>query len=344
MKLYNSPQLFANEIFYEKLFELAKRNIEWTLYARTERVDNRFYITDFIVPYQINTGANTEVPNSILLDGQTEPTDAIFEWRTRDKDMKQPSTWRDPKEWNLLIHSHHTMGAFWSGTDEKEMQDMAEERNTPYLSLVVSTKDKGEYKLRIVYPEVGLKFDEPEFIRTPLPSLAEYLAKTPEEQESLRQRITIAQSIVDGIDIDKYEQKPKYQTAQIGFNYNKYYDDGYDKDLDDYGPLESYGKQKKSYLDKCMSTTVIRKEADSRYDHFKEQLDLWGEGYFNFSLDDSELYSKAIDLKEVEYDAVRNYKDNFGFVWLEEGAERDTIEAHFYWPNEKTRPPLLNAV
>jgi len=49
------------------------------------------------------------------------------------------------------IHSHHSMGAFFSGTDEQQLEDGANENI--YASLVVSTKIGKELAFSISYPD-----------------------------------------------------------------------------------------------------------------------------------------------------------------------------------------------
>ena len=56
------------------------------------------------------------------------------------------------KEWvQGNIHSHHTMGAFFSGTDEQQCIDGANENF--YYSLVVSTKPGKELHFGVAYPD-----------------------------------------------------------------------------------------------------------------------------------------------------------------------------------------------
>ena len=50
-----------------------------------------------------------------------------------------------------LIHSHHSMGVFYSGTDSKELEDNCPKHKPFYLSLVVN--NKGEYYAKIAWNE-----------------------------------------------------------------------------------------------------------------------------------------------------------------------------------------------
>ena len=67
--------------------------------------DGRFKLSDVEILKQENTGSNTE------LDGQA----------VTDYTMKQAMKYKNTDMKFVWWHSHHTMGAFWSGTDEKEI-------------------------------------------------------------------------------------------------------------------------------------------------------------------------------------------------------------------------------
>lgn len=96
---------------------------EFTLYGKTELVGNEIRLIDIRVPKQESTSTTTDADQESftnqLLDGG-----------------------EDPSEWNMWIHSHHTMSAFWSKTDNDQMESF----NTgapPYFShMVLSTKGR----------------------------------------------------------------------------------------------------------------------------------------------------------------------------------------------------------
>ena len=99
--------------------------------------DGFFIIGDVEIMKQENSGSNTE------LDG-----DAVAEYK-----MKYGMKHKNPNMKFVWWHSHHTMDAFWSGTDVKEIE--AWENDSFSLALVVNLKE--EYKFRVsVWKAAGL--------------------------------------------------------------------------------------------------------------------------------------------------------------------------------------------
>lgn len=80
---------------------------------------------------QENTGTNTE------LDGE-----AVSEYT-----MKYAMKYKDKNMKFVWWHSHHTMGAFWSGTDEREIDAWKNESYS--LALVINLKE--EYLFRVSF-------------------------------------------------------------------------------------------------------------------------------------------------------------------------------------------------
>lgn len=93
--------------------------------------DGRIKVGDVEILKQENTGTNTE------LDG-----DAVSEYM-----MKYGMKYNNPEMKFVWWHSHHTMGAFWSGTDIKEIE--AWENNSYSLALVINLKE--EYLFRVSF-------------------------------------------------------------------------------------------------------------------------------------------------------------------------------------------------
>ena len=91
--------------------------------------DGRFKLGDVAILEQENSGSNTE------LDGE-----AVTNYT-----MKYGMKYKNPEMKFVWWHSHHTMGAFWSGTDEKEIN--ACENESFSLALVVNLKE--EYVFRV---------------------------------------------------------------------------------------------------------------------------------------------------------------------------------------------------
>jgi len=93
--------------------------------------DGRIKISDVEILKQENTSSNTE------LEG-----DAVSAYM-----MKYGMKYNNPDMKFVWWHSHHTMGAFWSGTDIKEIE--AWENNSYSLALVINLKE--EYVFRISF-------------------------------------------------------------------------------------------------------------------------------------------------------------------------------------------------
>ena len=103
--------------------------------------DGIYTIGDVEILKQENTGTNTE------LDG-----DAVADYK-----MRYAMKHKNPGIKFLWWHSHHTMGAFWSGTDEKEIDAWKNESFS--LALVVNLKQ--EYKFRIsLWKASGLDIEQ----------------------------------------------------------------------------------------------------------------------------------------------------------------------------------------
>ena len=91
--------------------------------------DGRFELKDVEILKQENTGTNTDIEGQSVTDYKMK-----YAMKYKDKNMKY-----------VWWHSHHTMGAFWSGTDENEID--AWENESFSLALVVNLKE--EYKFRV---------------------------------------------------------------------------------------------------------------------------------------------------------------------------------------------------
>tara|TARA_Y100000401_G_scaffold6551_1_gene4483 strand:- start:1406 stop:2329 length:924 start_codon:yes stop_codon:yes gene_type:complete len=93
--------------------------------------DGRFKVGDVEILKQENTGTNTE------LDG-----DAVSAYM-----MKHGMKYNNTDMKFVWWHSHHTMGAFWSGTDENEIK--AWKNSSFSLALVINLKE--EYLFRVSF-------------------------------------------------------------------------------------------------------------------------------------------------------------------------------------------------
>tara|TARA_R110000824_G_scaffold100674_2_gene239301 strand:+ start:1144 stop:2067 length:924 start_codon:yes stop_codon:yes gene_type:complete len=103
--------------------------------------DGRYKLSDVEILKQENSGTNTE------LDG-----DCVTEYT-----MRHGMRYNNPNMKFVWWHSHHTMGAFWSGTDIKEIN--AWENSSFSLALVINLKE--EYKFRVsIWNAAGLPIEK----------------------------------------------------------------------------------------------------------------------------------------------------------------------------------------
>ena len=111
-----------------------KNEISGLLTAIPEE-DGRFKLGDVEILKQENSGSNTELDGDAVADYKMR-----YAMKYNNKDMK--FVW-----W----HSHHTMGAFWSGTDIKEIE--AWENSSFSLALVINLRE--EYVFRVSVWKAG---------------------------------------------------------------------------------------------------------------------------------------------------------------------------------------------
>ena len=103
--------------------------------------DGRYKLSDVEILKQENSGSNT------TLDG-----DAVAAYK-----MKYAMKHKNKAMKYVWWHSHHTMAAFWSGTDEKEID--AWENESFSLALVINLRE--EYKFRVsVWKASGLPIEK----------------------------------------------------------------------------------------------------------------------------------------------------------------------------------------
>ena len=117
-------------------YEEDKNEISGLMTAVPQK-DGRYKISDVEILKQENSGTNT------TLDGDSVAAYKMkYAMKHKNKGMKY-----------VWWHSHHTMGAFWSGTDENEIN--AWENESFSLALVINLKE--EYKFRVsIWKAVGL--------------------------------------------------------------------------------------------------------------------------------------------------------------------------------------------
>lgn len=130
IKLDEQPHLTISEWCHKHIKELHKE------YPREERlalckIEKRwpwdFYLVDMIHPEQsTSTGAVTA-------------TDDGMEWAVKELQER----WEDMWLWNCVLHSHHGMSCFWSGTDDNARKSLNDGRFMAF-AVVTAYSKKGD--------------------------------------------------------------------------------------------------------------------------------------------------------------------------------------------------------
>lgn len=113
----------------------AQPDLEVGGFARVEQLDTGLLITDIIIPPQIVGRASVAMADEIPGQNMTG-----FEW-TMIELAKRGETLSD---WNCWWHSHSTMPAFASGTDEETLEKFAE-IVSPLWAIGLIANTHGEY-------------------------------------------------------------------------------------------------------------------------------------------------------------------------------------------------------
>lgn len=127
--------LLINDWCAEHIKTLHKEypNTEWLAVCKVEPQWNWiFLMTDMVFPWQRGVG------------WEVETTEEWMEWLNKEL-MERNESW---KLWNCILHSHHWMGCFWSGTDDNARLGMNDWRQVERA--VVTSYDK-EDKNKINY-------------------------------------------------------------------------------------------------------------------------------------------------------------------------------------------------
>ena len=159
-KAWNTMQQYA-QIAYEKDKNEISGLIPYKLIEHPVSKDMVYELFDPVILKQENTGTTTELDGEAIRDyqikaGMKHGTDIKFCW------------------W----HSHHTMGAFWSGTDQNEID--AWENDSWSLALVVNLFQ--EYKLNVsVWQPIQYSEDVSLEIIRPVPKITKKQLKDYDE-------------------------------------------------------------------------------------------------------------------------------------------------------------------
>ena len=212
----------------ETLFQLCeKRPLEWTIFGKTEFYEDGVRLVDFRVPKQSNSGAHSDVAESDLLN--------MVEGLANEGE--------DLSRWNVWIHSHNKLGAFFSGTDTSQMDDFAGLGVPIMFSIVVSVKNNKRellawasfYKPLRVNVELTVTFERENIRETGMEELLEIEAMEARLAELKAGYREIAGGWFTELNTEVESKTEKPKPCKGGYYGNKkqltsqYYDD------DDYG-------------------------------------------------------------------------------------------------------------
>lgn len=119
--------LLINDWCAEHIRTLHKEypHTEWLAFCKVEPQWNWiFLMTDMIFPWQKGVGADVET------------TAEWMKWLNEELLRR----WENGKLWNCVLHSHHSMGVFWSGTDDNARKSLNDWRQLAWA--VVTAYDK----------------------------------------------------------------------------------------------------------------------------------------------------------------------------------------------------------
>lgn len=119
--------LLINDWCAEHIRTLHKEypHTEWLAFCKVEPQWNWiFLMTDMIFPWQKGVGADVET------------TAEWMKWLNEELLRR----WENGKLWNCVLHSHHSMGVFWSSTDDNARKSLNDWRQLAWA--VVTAYDK----------------------------------------------------------------------------------------------------------------------------------------------------------------------------------------------------------
>lgn len=133
IKVSREPKLTINAWCHNHIKALHKKypSTEWTAICRIVNKWNwEFEMVDMIHPQQKTTS------------WEVETTDEWMEWAVK----YLIDRWEDLWEWNCILHSHHHMGCFRSGTDDKARLWMNDWRMLMWAVVTAYSWDNIDYK------------------------------------------------------------------------------------------------------------------------------------------------------------------------------------------------------
>tara|TARA_R100000152_G_C6735147_1_gene159402 strand:- start:98 stop:1066 length:969 start_codon:yes stop_codon:yes gene_type:complete len=312
-KAWNTMQQYAG-IAYDKDKNEISGLIPYKLTKHPVSNETVYELFDPVILKQENSGTTTELDGEALRDYQVRAgmkygTDIKFCW------------------W----HSHHTMGAFWSGTDDKEIK--AWKNDSWSLALVINLF--GEYKLNVsVWKPIEFSEDVPLEIVRDIPKATKKQLKEYDELCSNKTEVMHT----------GWHTKGYTPRSQMNMWYNNKTEDALDPDtnkklkwvqgesLSVYAELiESLDEAVSDVIDEFCQGTIDYKEYSSRIKMLNKDLKSRNAKVKVNILPQGEVLEKAMTMQpwehlkydnaavEKSYDDARltNYQTNYGgYGWV----------------------------
>ena len=188
---------------------------EWLAYCKVEPQWNWvFLMTDMVFPWQRTTSWDVET------------TIEWMQWLNKELIRR----WEKATDWNCVLHSHHSMGCFWSPTDDNARLSLNDWRQLAWAVVTAYKDDEINYKGCInFYKPYNIEIDvnvmnvEKETIRE---KYSEYLMKVDESEKKFYDYLVETNKEY----IDSITDKPTYSnlleylwvdiTEELNENYN----------------------------------------------------------------------------------------------------------------------------
>ena len=243
----NKPTLLISDWCAEHIKTLHKEypNTEWLAYCKVQPQGNGiFLMTDMVFPWQKTTG------------GDVETTELWMKWLTSELIRR----WEKLTEWNCVLHSHHHMGCFWSGTDDNARKSLNDWRQLAWAVVTAYADDWIHYKGCLnFYKPYNIEIDaivENAEERSIVDRYNDYLKRVAESEATFYDFLLEENKEY----IDSITDKPSYSNLldYLGIDITKELNENYDKLKDRiWNPeLLEYYKQMNTLANQLATTEV----------------------------------------------------------------------------------------
>lgn len=264
--------------------------------GKTKMLGDDIYVEDIIIFKQKCNGSHTDL-------------DLADEARVMyERDKKGESS----KDWNLWWHSHNTMDVFWSGTDEKNIADQA--NNGGYMLSIVTNK-AGKFKTRFdIFP----KDLSPKKVAT------YYKVEDDIDTIILKDEGTTDRLVNIQTKLDKLKEKKETLKKSIEEKYEGEIDEIEDM-LFKYEYAVERLQESKEKLDKKIDQEL--EEKTKKTEEEEQQVETEYENLKSQELDDDDSLLKEIE-KEVEEKVEVKSRIGFSYNQLDEYYDKNLKEKH----------------